>query len=103
MAGHLLSGGYKDAAASIAGAVLENGLRTIAKGAGVSVKSREDISSLNHKCAAADVYSRLVQKKLQVWADVRNSAAHGKFEEYQTADVRDMIAGIEAFLGEHVK
>jgi hypothetical protein len=99
---HLLETGYKDAAASVAGAVLEDGLRRIASINTVPVKNNDDLSALNHKLADAQVYNRLTQKKVQVWNDVRNNAAHGKFEEYKVEDVRQMIDGIETLLGDHL-
>jgi hypothetical protein len=96
---HLLEAGYKDAAASVAGAVLEDGLRRIALGQKVAVKTNDDLSSLNHKLADRQVYTRLVQK---VWNDTRNNAAHGKFEEYKVEDVSEMVKGIQGFLADHL-
>lgn len=102
MAEHLFENGFKDPAASLVGAVLEDGLRTISTTRGLKLKSREDLSSLNQKLAAANVYTRLTQKKIQVWTDVRNNADHGKFEEYSPDDVLDMIRGVQTFLAEHL-
>jgi hypothetical protein len=102
MGEHLVENGYVHPAASLAGAVLERGLRDIATEHEVKLKGREDIGSLNGKCAAADVYNRLVQKKVQVWNDVRNHADHGEFEEYTEADVRNMLSGVRDFLGTYL-
>lgn len=102
MADHLLECSYKDPAASLCGAVLENGLRRVASNAGVKLKSREDLGSLNHKCADAGIYTRLVQKKIQVWNDIRNNADHGKFNEYLGQDVQDMLKGVRQFLEDHL-
>lgn len=102
MAEHLHEVGYKDPAASLAGAVLEDGLRKIATNKNVKLKAREDISSLNRKIADSGVYNRLVQKKVQVWADIRNSADHGHFNEYTTEDAADMISGVERFLADYL-
>jgi hypothetical protein len=103
MAEHLSEYGYKDPAASLCGAVLEDGLRRIASNAGIKLKSREDLSSLNHKCADAGVYNRLIQKKIQVWIDVRNSADHGQFDEYTAQDVEEMLKGVNQFLSDFVR
>ena len=70
MAEHLLKQGYKDAAASLIGAVLEDGLRKICLNNEIALKSKEDISSLNQKLANANTYNRLTQKKVQVWNDI---------------------------------
>ncbi len=102
MVEHLLEHGYKDPAASLCGAVLEEGLRRIATNRGVSLRTRDDLSALNHKLAAKGVYTRLVQKRLAVWTDVRNAAVHGKFAEYSKADVADMLAGVSSFLAQHL-
>jgi hypothetical protein len=102
LAQHLLESGYKDPAASLAGAVLEDGLRRIAANNGVKLKSREDLSSLNTKCADGQIYSRLVQKKVILWMGVRNHADHGEFGEYTEQDVREMIDGVTGFLSTYL-
>ena len=102
MAEHLLQQGYKDPAASLIGAVLEDGLRKISKQEGVKLKSKEDISSLNQKLAQADVYNRLTQKRIQVWNDIRNNADHGNFSEYDSDLVREMLQGVTAFLEQNL-
>ena len=102
MAGHLLECGYKDPAASLCGAVLEQGLRRIATNGGIKVRERDDLSSLNQKLATKGVYTRIVQRRLTVWTDVRNAADHGKFSEYSNADVADMHTGVSDFLERHL-
>ncbi len=99
---HLLENGYKAPAASLAGAVLENGLRSIAHRNGIQVREKENLSTLNKKLADKEVYNRLVQRKVQVWTDVRNLADHGKFEEFSKDDVRGLIEGAQSFLGDHL-
>ena len=98
---HLLEAGYKDPAAMLAGAVLEDGLRRLLSRAGESTKPRDDLSALNSRCAQKGQYNRLVQKKLSVWIDIRNNAAHGRFEEYNDEDVERMVEGINSFLADH--
>jgi hypothetical protein len=102
MAGHLHEQGYKDPAASLIGAVLEDGLRKICVKNAVTVKSSDDISSLNKRLADAQVYNRLMQKKLQVWNDVRNNADHGKFSDYSNDDVKEMLKGVSDFLAQYL-
>jgi hypothetical protein len=103
MAEYLLKQGYKDPAASLIGAVLEDGLQRICSNQGITVKLKEDISSLNKKLADNDVYNRLTQKKLQVWNDVRNNADHGNFDEYGIDDVKDMLKGVQDFLESYLQ
>jgi hypothetical protein len=102
MASHLLEQGYKDAAAVLGGAVLEDGLRRVARAKGIQVKPSDDLSALNHKLADAGTYNRLMQKRVQVWAEVRNRAAHGQFDQYDSALVGETLRGIADFLSTRV-
>ena len=99
-AAYLLENGYKAPAASLAGAVLENGLRSIASSNGVQVRAKDDLSSLSHKLASNGIYTRLVQKKVSVWTDVRNAADHGQFNEFSDQDVDDLIKGAQSLLAD---
>lgn len=102
MAEYLLEQGYKDPAASLIGAVLEDGLRKIAKNNDITLKSKENISSLNHKIADARIYNRLVQRQVEVWNEIRDNADHGKFSEYNTNSVQEMCSDVRHFLGEYL-
>ena len=103
MAEHLLNNGYKDPTASLIGAVLEDGLRRICINNGITLKTKEDISSLNQKLAQKQVYNPLQQKQIQVWNDIRNNADHGRFDQYNQGDVVDMLKGVRGFLSNHLK
>lgn len=63
MAQHLLESGYKDTAALLTGSVLEEGLRRIAMSRNINVKSKDDMGSLNQRCADSGIYNRLMQKR----------------------------------------
>jgi hypothetical protein len=102
MAEHLIANGYKDAGASLVGAVLERGLRDLASANELTLRNRDDLTALANRLAEKDVYSRLVQKQLTVWISVRNSADHGKFNEYTLSDVQDMFRGVAGFLAQYV-
>jgi hypothetical protein len=102
MAQHLLESGYKDAAALLSSAVLEQGLRRITMTRGITVRSKDDMGSLNQRCADAGIYNRLMQKKVQVWNDIRNNAAHGHFDQYTEEDVTAMLSGVRDFLASHL-
>ena len=98
MAEHLLDNQYIHPAASLIGAVLEDGLRRICNNNGIIIKSREDISSLNQKLAAKGIYNPLQLKQIQVWNDIRNNADHGNFDQYKVDDVKEMLGGVRKFL-----
>jgi len=98
MAEHLLDNGYKDPAASLIGAVLEDGLRRICGNNDLPVKSDDNISSLNRKLADKDVYNRLQQREIEVWNKLRDYADHGHFNEYEIDGVKSMLEGVGNFL-----
>ena len=86
MAEHLLKEGYKDAAAVIVGSVLEDSLRKLAIINGIPVNKKNGkpltIEPINVEIAKKDVYNQLVKKQITAWADLRNNAAHGHYNEY---------------------
>lgn len=105
MAQHLLNEGYKDAAAVLAGSSLEAHIRQLAHKAGVgcdvsvgtaSVPKKAD--RLNSDLATAGTYSKLDQKNVTAWLDLRNKAAHGKYGEYGPQQVNLLIAGTRDFI-----
>ncbi len=103
MANHLLKNDYKDSAASLVGAVLENGLRQIALKNNIGIKIDDDIASLNTKIADQEIYNRLIQKQIQAWKAIRDSADHGKFNDYKIDDVEGMLKGVQRFLAENLQ
>ena len=103
MAEHLLDNGYKDPAASLIGAILEDGLRRICGNNNITVKSDDNISSLNKRLADNNVYNRLQQREIEVWNKLRDYADHGHFSEYNAERVKDMMAGVSNFLSNYLK
>ncbi|WP_028571651.1 DUF4145 domain-containing protein [Desulfonatronum lacustre] len=94
-ASELLSSGYKLAAAVIAGVVLETTLRDLCNREGIITGK---LDKMNADLAKAGIYNKLQQKRITALADIRNSAAHGKPEEFTESDVENMIRDIEQFL-----
>jgi uncharacterized protein YutE (UPF0331/DUF86 family) len=41
-------------------------------------------------------------KQLRAWAGLRNSAAHGRFEEFNKSGVQRMIVGVNDFISENL-
>ncbi len=101
MADYLFNEGYRDAAAVIAGSVLEDGLRSLSLRNSLSTTNDLgkplSIEPLNTQLAKANIYSKLVQKQITAFAHIRNSAAHGKYTEYTAADVSSLIAFARSF------
>jgi hypothetical protein len=103
MAGHLLEHeGYHHAAASLIGAVLEDGLRRIARAVGVEVNPGDDIAVLNNRLVSKDVYNNLVRKQVDLWSAVRNKADHAEWDQYTVDQVKDMYTGVTRFMAERL-
>ena len=66
---------------------------------GVRVSPGDDLSALNQKFAQADVYTVIRRKQIEVGAGIRNNVDHGHFDQVTTADVEEMLASVQQFLG----
>ncbi|MDV7213086.1 DUF4145 domain-containing protein, partial [Azotobacter beijerinckii] len=91
----LLSSGYASAAAVIAGVVLETTLRNMCSDNGIPFGK---LDKMNADLTKQGVYNSLIQKRITALAGIRNSAAHGKIEEFSKDDVSSMISEIERFV-----
>jgi hypothetical protein len=98
-ANELLSSGYSTAAAVIAGVVLETALRELCDREGISPGK---LDKMNADLAKGGMYNKLTQKRITALADIRNSAAHGKPNEFREQDVTDMIRDVSQFLANHL-
>jgi hypothetical protein len=101
MSEHLLNEGYKDAAAVILGATLEDSLRKVAAGRGVATITSGGrnltIDPLNVALSKDGAYGPLIQKQVTTWASLRNDAAHGHFDSYDDQQVRQMLLFVQKF------
>lgn len=106
MAEHLLREGYKDPAAVLLGAVLEDSLRKLAATHGISVIGTGGrpltIDPINASLAKAGAYGPLVQKQITTWANLRNDAAHGHFDNYDRDQVNQMLLFAQKFCADHL-
>jgi hypothetical protein len=107
MGEHLLKGGYKDAAAVIIGSVLEDSLRKLCDMNGIKTVNDKGknltIEPLNVELAKSEVYNQLIKKQITSWADLRNNAAHGHFEEYDNSQVQNMLQFVTTFTADYLK
>lgn len=95
----LLNSGYYTAAAVIAGVVLETALRGLCDKEGIA---HGKLDKMNADLAKAGIYNKLMQKRITALADIRNSAAHGKPNEFTAQDVTEMIREISQFLATYL-
>ena len=109
MSEHLLEQGYKDPAAVLIGSTLESHISnlcekhdipvTIWKGDGKLVPIKAD--QLNADLKKNGVYGTLEQKNVTSWLDLRNKAAHGKYDEYTKEQVEIVLLGVQNFILSH--
>jgi hypothetical protein len=98
----LLGAGYHHPAASLAGAVLEDTLRKLCEKHGVTIPDSPKIDRLNADLAKANVYDKLIQKRIIAIADIRNNADHGHFDRFKKEDVEDMVKWIRNFAADYL-
>lgn len=93
-------------AAVLAGAVLERALRTTCTSArpAIAITGPDGkpfmMNRLIDELKKAGVYDDMRAKQLRWYADIRNKAAHGRFDEFSRSDVEQLIKGVRAFLDE---
>lgn len=105
MASYLLSEGYKDPAAVMIGSVLEEHLRKLCNKHDIPIEFTKEgteipkkADTLNSELVREEVYGKLDQKSVTAWLDLRNNAAHGKYEKYKKAQVDLMLSGARDFI-----
>jgi len=102
MADHLLSEGYKDAAAVIGGSVLEEHIRKICSKNGVPILDSKNqakkCSLMNDDLVKSGVYGKLEHKNITAWLDLRNKSAHGEYTTYNLQQVQIFLQSIRDFL-----
>jgi hypothetical protein len=99
----LLVAGYYIPAASLAGAILEDTLRKLCDKNGITAPESTKINNLNSELLRADVYDKLINKRITALADIRNNADHGHFEKFSKSDVEDMVKWIRGFAADSLK
>ena len=98
---HLLDEKYKDASGVLIGAVLESGLRKLCEKNGITYSPNDTINPLNN-LLKDKAYNRIVHKQIIAWADLRNKAAHGKFDEYTADQVSEMLKWAKDFISNYL-
>lgn len=98
-ASELANAGYISAAAVIAGTVLETTLRGRCDRYQIS---HGKLDKMNADLAKAGAHNALSQKRITALAAIRNSAAHGKSEDFTKADVESMIEDVKRYIEKHL-
>lgn len=95
---HLFDVGYFQAAAVIAGSVLEDALRKLCIKNEIELPNKPKMDWMNSQLAKVGVYNKLTQKKVTSLADLRNNAAHGNWDTFEKTDVEEMLRNIRDFM-----
>lgn len=98
---YFLNDGYFQVAAVIAGSVLEDNLRRLCRQNNIPLNSKPKLDFMNSELAKAGMYDKLIQKKITWLADIRNKAAHGRWNEFSHEDVEDMVKAIRRLTEDH--
>lgn len=99
----LLDHHYKDAAAVIIRAVLEDGIRRLCEAYKIEAGKRDTIQQLNEKLYKEHVYTALIHKEIIAKAEIGNCAAHARFDQYNDDDVAAFLEFVLRFLGQYLK
>ena len=95
-------------AAVLCGAVLEDALRRLCDRQDPTVATDKPngrpkaLNDLIQDLQKADAFNKAKAQQLRGWAQIRNSAAHGKFKEFNRDDVDLMIKGVTNFLADNL-
>lgn len=104
LAEYMLTKDYKDPAAVVVGVVLESALRKMCQLRGIPLGGRETLEPLNVALAKHDppAYNRAMFKQITAWGNIRNDAAHGRWDQYDSAQVKLMLDGVRNFVATHL-
>jgi hypothetical protein len=97
---HLLSQGYFQASAVIAGCVLEDALRKLCIKNSITLSAKPKMESMNTELVKANVYNLLKQKQITAFADIRNKAAHNQ-GGFTKEDVEELIRNVRRFMEDY--
>jgi hypothetical protein len=105
MAVSLLSDGYKDAAAVIAGSTLEGHLRALSTKVGLPTTDGSGrplkAATLNAELKRQGTFNNIESSQITAWLAIRNDAAHANYAKYDATKVQLMIDGIRPFMLQH--
>ena len=105
MLGEGIEGQYDHVpAAVLCGAVLENRLRGYCENHDPRLPTTKPngdsktLGALIEELDKAKAFDKQTRKMLKAWADIRNAAAHGRFDEFTREQVELMLLGVNGFL-----
>ena len=106
MAAHLLEKNFKQPAAVLVGCVMEQHLHKLCTKHGIDLSPKDaktgenkprSSESLNQELAKVGIITKNEQKQLTAWYGIRNSAAHGRPDEFDEREGRTIHHGVAGF------
>lgn len=97
---HLVRSGHKDPAAVLVRIVVENTLRRLCKEE--SLPDTTKAAAMNESLRDCDRFTKPQWRQVQVWLDIGNEAAHGRFDQYTKEVVVKMIDEVATFLAQQL-
>jgi hypothetical protein len=85
----------------LAGAALEELLRSLVDSSGAKPRGKPGINSYTVALREAGALNAQEVKDITSWAGMRNSAAHGQFDQIELPNARLMAQGINLFMQKH--
>ena len=95
-------------AAVLCGAVLEDSLRRLCQRQSPPISTDQPngkpktMDPLITDLQKENVFKKTKAAQLRSWAQIRNSAAHGKFSDFDKNDVESMLKGVTNFLADYL-
>ena len=93
-----IEAGYKDPACVVIGVCLETALKELCDRVEIS---HSKLDKMNADLKKAGTYNTGMQKQITAWADLRNNAAHGNWNEYTIEEVKLMLQGVRGLIAMH--
>ena len=96
-------------AAVLIGAVLEKTLRSLCENANPEIETVNEngrakkMSAMIVDLKKAGIINEVRSRQLETWNAIRNSAAHGKIEEFTKVQVAEMLQGVQDFMVQQMK
>lgn len=96
-------------AAVLIGAVLEKTLRSLCENANPKIETVNEngrakkMSAMIEDLKKAGVVNEIRKRQLETWNAIRNSAAHGKLDEFTKEQVSTMLQGVQDFMAQQMK
>jgi len=98
----LLKSDQKDIGCFLIGVALELAIKDLCDRNGINHDNNSKTEQLNIELRKAEVYNESMRKQITAWLALRNYAAHGKWDQYCSADVENLLSGVQRFIGEYL-